>query len=434
MPVDLPTNAPSMRWRIASVTAVLVLFSILALCAALLIAVHAREDEFIDLIVAEQMEHSQQRWKVSPALASPNTPDMQLFHVAPGAAPDGVPDFLATLPRGDHELRHDGKEFHVAVRETTEGRFILAYDVEEHGERERSLWLIVLSGALMVSALTLASIYRLAGRLTRHLDRLAAGVAAGTGVAHNHPGMERELLILARALATHEARQAEQLAREREFSANLSHELRTPLASIRSDAEMLAELPAMPEAATRRAARISATVGRITALAESLLALAREGAGETREDVPLAAALRETCDALLPARSRASEDATDVCIDVPDTAMVAADPSLLRLVLRNLLDNALRHARAGEVTCTLDGSILQVRDSGPGFAADELPFVFERQFHGGGNGRHGIGLALVRHVAAASGWRAAAGNADEGGATVSVDFGESLHFRSVDRS
>jgi signal transduction histidine kinase len=159
------------------------------------------------------------------------------------------------------------------------------------------------------------------------------------------------------------------------------------------------------------------------------------GAGETREQVPLAAALRETCDALLPARTRTTGDSTAVTIAVPETATVTADPSLLRLVLRNLLDNALRHARAGEVACTLDGTTLHVRDSGPGFSPEDLPYVFDRRFHGGGNGRHGIGLALVRHVAAASGWTATARNAGDGsGAVVSVDFHENLHSGAVDRN
>ncbi len=65
-------------------------------------------------------------------------------------------------------------------------------------------------------------------------------------------------------------------------------------------------------------------------------------------------------------------------------------------------------------------------DSGPGFSPEALPHVFDRYYHSGHNGRFGIGLALVRHVAEASGWQVSAGNAEGGGGKVSIDFGATL--------
>jgi len=110
---------------------------------------------------------------------------------------------------------------------------------------------------------------------------------------------------------------------------------------------------------------------------------------------------------------------------VPDGTTVSADPTLLDLVLRNLLDNALRHSDRGEIVCALESSRLIVSDCGPGFAEAELPHVFDR-FFSGPQGRHGLGLALVQHVCSASGWRVSAGNAETGGSQVTIDLGDSL--------
>ena len=110
---------------------------------------------------------------------------------------------------------------------------------------------------------------------------------------------------------------------------------------------------------------------------------------------------------------------------IPERTTVSTDPTLFDLVLRNLLDNALRHSNRGEIVCALEGSRLIVSDCGPGFVEAELPHVFDRFFHGP-QGRHGLGLALVCHVCRASGWQVSAGNAAAGGGQVTIDLGDRL--------
>ena len=117
---------------------------------------------------------------------------------------------------------------------------------------------------------------------------------ARDGTPFAQPGLDAELLAVARALDRAEARQAAVLARERDFNANLSHELRTPLAGIRSDAEMLLTDPVLSAKARRRAERIVATTDRTAALAHSLLLLAREARPQAVEPVNLSAAVRAT--------------------------------------------------------------------------------------------------------------------------------------------
>jgi signal transduction histidine kinase len=114
--------------------------------------------------------------------------------------------------------------------------------------------------------------------------------------------------------------------------------------------------------------------------------------------------------------------APPLVLAVPAAVAVQADPALLALVLRNLLDNALRYSGTGLVHCLLVDTRLIVRDAGPGFTDADLGRVFDR-FYVGERGMHGLGLALVRHACEASGWRVSAANAVEGGGELTVDFG-----------
>ncbi len=356
-----------MRWRIATLTAALVLVIILAQALALLLVFDEDGEDFVEQVLDQQIAHSMTLWPNGPEQAAPNTRDMQLYHV-PAAPPVAEPPaHFAQLGIGNHEVHAGDREYHVAVRDGPSGRFILAYDVEEHEERGRARALVIIFGALLMSGVTLLAVYLLAGQLTRRLESLVTSVSSGSG-GHARPGMERELLLLARALDAHEARQAAQLARERDFSANLSHELRTPLTSIRGDAELIADLPELPPGARRRAERIGATVERITALAESLLALARDIPEAVPQRVPLAALIREVWEGLLPAQSGRPGPTLPggLVSDIPATASITANPALLRLVLRNLLDNALRHTPEGAVRCVLEGTTVPRGGQRPG--------------------------------------------------------------------
>lgn len=410
-----------MRFRIAITVASLALLAILVQAGVLFFMFEDMEEAFIDRILDQQLERSIEIWRNSPRLAQPNSPGMTLYRLAAGDVT--APADLARLAVGNHEIFKGGSEFHVAVREEEGARFILLYDVAGHEARLADMRAIIISGALLVTLAVMVAVYALAGRLTRRLEALAAQVDGGARTGcHAQPGMEREILAVARALDAHEARHAALLARERDFTANLSHELRTPLTAIRTDAELIAAVPGLPDAAQRRAGRIIAGVDQIAGLAESLLFLAREARSGLNEEVHLESALREAWAAIAAQYG----PAVQLELDVAHQAVLQADPSLLALVLRNLFDNAVRHAQAGKVACRLRGSILQVHDDGPGFSAGDLPRVFERFFRHPESGGHGLGLALVSHICTACGWEVRAANAPEGGAQISIDFRSTL--------
>ena len=101
------------------------------------------------------------------------------------------------------------------------------------------------------------------------------------------------------------------------------------------------------------------------------------------------------------------------------------DPVALQRVLTNLLDNALSHART-RVELRVTGPRVDVSDDGPGFAAEDLPHVFEPLYRGDkarGAGGAGLGLAIARRLVHAHGGEVEATNRPEGGARVTVTLG-----------
>jgi signal transduction histidine kinase len=177
------------------------------------------------------------------------------------------------------------------------------------------------------------------------------------------------------------------LARERSNSAHIAHELRTPLTAIVGELDALARSdPSTQQAATR----IRGDVARLADVIDAILVLSDRGAIVPAEIVNVADVARE----LAPADAR---------VEAPDEALVEADERLVRLALRNLLDNARKYAggaRAVRVSREPDGVRLAVIDDGTGLDAEARTRMFDRYWRGvaDGDGR-GLGLALVRAVA-----------------------------------
>jgi signal transduction histidine kinase len=202
----------------------------------------------------------------------------------------------------------------------------------------------------------------------------------------------------------------------RDFVANVSHELKTPLTVIGGFAETLADPGIAAQDRQRFAETIVTHVRRMQRIVDDLLDLSRIESGgwvpqPTRVDVAAAAN-----DAILPCRENARDKGVTLDVDVPaDAAAVIADPTAVRQVIGNLVDNAIRYTpRGGRITVFAerkgDGVWLGVRDTGVGIPLEHLPRIFERFYRvdparsreAGGTG---LGLSIVRHLAEAHGGR-----------------------------
>ncbi|MFJ5646146.1 sensor histidine kinase [Streptomyces sp. NPDC093223] len=279
--------------------------------------------------------------------------------------------------------------------------------------------LLVFSAAAGVALLliTLVAGWYMAGRMLARLQRItttARGIADST--LHERidfAGPSDEIKELADTFDAMLTRLDQAFQAQRRFAANASHELRTPLAAMRT---ILQVALSSPDPADLRAAGAQLLVlnKRSSDITEALLTLARSDHGAiARRPVDLADLAREACDQALAAAAKA-----EVKISRPKgSACVLGDPILLRQLVANLIDNAVKHNYRGgtvlaEVTRSDDGSVrFTMRNSGPVLDQEDVRRAFE-PFHRldtrvqGATGRpagFGLGLAIVHAIVQAHG-------------------------------
>jgi signal transduction histidine kinase len=211
---------------------------------------------------------------------------------------------------------------------------------------------------------------------------------------------------------------------QKRFISDASHELRSPLASLRQFAEVA---QAHPDRVT--AGELSDAIldegARLERLVDGMLTLARSDE-HGLVVVPRAVDL----DDLVLAEVKRLRVSTALTVDASGVgaARIAGDAPLLAGLVRNLVDNAARHADTLvgiSLTETADGVVFAVDDDGDGIPAEQRERVFDRfvrldDARGRESGGSGLGLSIVREIAVAHGGRVAALQSSLGGARVEV--------------
>jgi two-component system OmpR family sensor kinase len=250
------------------------------------------------------------------------------------------------------------------------------------------------------------------------------------------PRARDELARLAKTLNAMLARNEEAFQRERRFVADASHELRSPLAILR--AELDVALLGESSTGELRTALASAAdeAERLSQLASDLLTLAQADEGRLPIE-PATVAVGKIFERIQDRFSRRSALARrSISWSAPAELTVWGDPLRIEQALSNLVDNALRYG-AGDVLLYAEAEhdrlALHVADSGAGFPTEFLDVAFER-FSRSDAGRtsegSGLGLSIVRSIAAAHDGEARAANRPEGGADVSLSLPLRPHERT----
>jgi two-component system, OmpR family, sensor histidine kinase QseC len=238
-----------------------------------------------------------------------------------------------------------------------------------------------------------------------------------------------EVAPLVRSLNALFGRVGRMIENERRFTADAAHELRTPLAALKTQAQV-ARGAADDDARRHALDNVIAGCDRATRLVEQLLTLARLEPGQLKggaEACDLRAIAQQTLAEMAPAAL-----ARKVEIELADgtPAPATAYPGLVSVLLRNLVDNAVRHGAAGgtarvEVGCTGDGATLCVQDDGSGIAPDERTRVGQRFYRIPGTEAtgSGLGLSIVHRIAEIHGASVTLGDGRNGkGLRVIVTF------------
>jgi two-component system sensor histidine kinase QseC len=265
------------------------------------------------------------------------------------------------------------------------------------------------------------------------LERLSAAIAIRDARALEPiapaqlPGEAAQLVAALNALL---ARLRQSLETERAFTADAAHELRTPLAAIKVQAEVA--LASTHEAERRQALQqLIAGVDRATHLVQQLLQLARieHGSGHLHQAI----ALDELAAQAIAAQAdQAVQRGMELSLDAGTPGSIAGDPAMLRILIDNLIDNALKYGRSGgtiEVRIRPDesGPVLTVVDDGEGVSAADLARLHDRFFRieGTSASGSGLGLSIVEKIAAAHHAKVEFHSGIGGrGLGVSVRFGE----------
>ncbi|HVY06521.1 MAG TPA: HAMP domain-containing sensor histidine kinase [Burkholderiales bacterium] len=298
-----------------------------------------------------------------------------------------------------------------------DGRWLVVRHAGLDHPPRAGLGLTVIAALVLLFLAVAIAVHPVARRLTRRLERLQQGVetlGSGDLSARVHIRGRDEVAQLAASFNRAAARIEELVGAHKMLLANASHELRTPLTRIRMGVELMKDDPS-----PQRHADLERDIAEIDALIEGILLSSRLdalGAAGTKEDSDLLAIAAEEC-----ARY-------DGCSVGGESVIVQADPGLLRHLLRNLVENALRHGRPPvDVTVGRENGIavLRVSDHGDGIADSERETVFEpfRRARGAAKGGTGLGLSLVRKIARLHGGDARVEEPGPGGLTVLVTFG-----------
>lgn len=306
---------------------------------------------------------------------------------------------------------------------------VAAVPMADVNQTSRTLSLLLVGVVpVLVIGLGLA-VWFVLGRALRPVEdlRAAAAEVAATGGPGSLPVPPTgELAALAETLNAmldrlDEAAAAERAAaqtardaadRQRAFVADAAHELRSPLASMVTALEVAQRHPdAYPQ--EELLAVLGSDVDRLRALVDDLLLLARVGSRPLRlVPLDLAESTTDVVEALADGRS-------DVVVRVEGAGTGEGDAAAVDRVLRNLLANAVRHAR-GDVEITVDAGSVTIDDDGAGIPADQRERVFERfvrldEARERDAGGSGLGLAIARELAREQGGDVTVGESPTGG-------------------
>lgn len=372
----------------------------LAQSAQLLLAQATHEIDEIDFD-REQFGHKYQRRFVFQIL---DRAGQVLLHsaVAPAVA-------LASQP-GYSDVQLNGEKWRVLARWDADGEYQVQV-AERHAPRiklARAITLRMLLPALAALPLLALLIWLGVSKGLAPLGRIAREVAS-RAPQHLAPldiqQSPREILPLVEALNGLFERLNQTLENERRFTADAAHELRTPLAALRVQAQVA--LRAQEDSERRHAIeQVVAGADRATHLVEQLLTLARldpDTARAMHQPFDLHAVATETLSALAPA---AVAKHIELSLAEGPQVMVQGDAAMLGMLLRNLVDNAVRYTpEGGTVSVAVKSehgrAVLEVCDTGPGILPEEQDHVLERFYRGLGTGQSGsgLGLSIVKRIA-----------------------------------
>jgi two-component system OmpR family sensor kinase len=353
--------------------------------------------------------------------------------------PDGVQVFRTTssarLPQravlGFSNVKANGTTYRIFSVQTPAQTVQVAQDMAVRRNMAGNLALRTVAPIAVMMPILMLVVWWVVSRSLEPVARVRKQVAARQAddlSPVSETGLPDEVLPLVQELNLLFGRVRTAFRAQHNFVADAAHELRTPLAALKLQALSLKRADSA-EARDVAIGRLTAGIERATRLVEQLLVLARQEASVVKPvPVDLAALAARTVGELA---GLASAKGVDLGLQHADVAHVAGQPDALAILLRNLVDNAVKYTPGGgtvdvTVHAAPDGPLLVVEDSGPGIPPDERVRVLDRFYRVAGSeaSGSGLGLAIITAIAERHGATLTLGQSERlGGLSAQVRFG-----------
>ncbi|MDP3708781.1 MAG: ATP-binding protein [Polaromonas sp.] len=361
--------------------------------------------------------------------------------------PDGTPLFRSTHtelpPRavlGFSDVEANGNRYRVYSLQTPSQTVQIAQDLDDRAARARALALNAVLPFVLLTPLLMLAVWWVITRSLAPVERTRREVARRAADDLSplaNEGLPDEVRPLVDELNLLFGRVRSAFETQKNFVADAAHELRSPLTALKLQAQALRRTDADPAAREAAVARLNQGIDRAIRGVEQLLLLAREEAGsgqapgaagraDLQQVVKLAVA-----DVLPQARNKNIDLGLAGNPSAQTTPEVSGQAEALRILLRNLLENAVKYTPTdGRVDVSLAEQqgqpVLTVEDSGPGIAPENRLRVFDRFFRASDTAQEtgsGLGLAIVKAIADRHGAALVLGRSERlGGLKVEVRF------------
>ncbi|MEJ5069834.1 quorum sensing histidine kinase QseC [Enterobacter sp. MYb186] len=312
----------------------------------------------------------------------------------------------------------DGK-YRVVVGQEREYRQEMALDVVRS---QLTPWLVALPVMLLLLIVLLS---RELWPLKKLTQTLRARSPDATDRLATH-GVPVEVRPLVDALNQLFARTQDMMARERRFTSDAAHELRSPLTALKVQTEVAQLSLDDPQAQAKALTQLHAGIDRASRLVEQLLTLSRLDSLENLDDVKTLNMADLLQSAVMDIYHPAQQARIDIRLNIHAPRVTRPGQQLLlSLLVRNLLDNAVRYSpRGSQVEVTLDAHSVTVRDTGPGISPDALARIGERFYRPPGQDQtgSGLGLSIVKRIAALHRMTVSLRNGQNGGFEVRIGW------------
>ena len=380
-----------------------------------------------DQLLAKQSEFELQNIRsllaAEPDAALPDSASLSIY-LDSRAVSKPIPGYLADLPDGEHhDIQHDGKAYHVLVAAFGDDRLYIQSDITEI-ERSENLLATILLVAWIVFIVMLFFIARilskrLSGPVAQLADELSRINPDQRGIRIGQDFADDEVGAIARAFDSYALKMDNYVEKQVAFAAMASHELRSPLTIVRTSTDLIASRHDDPGLNTHLE-KIQRATDNMANMIHALLAVTRDRPSENlRERIHPAEMIDEIVDHLQPditAKRIHIENRID-----PGVAL-QADPTLLTVVLTNLLRNSIKHGGNSAIEIELAGETLSIEDNGIGIPTEDLQHIFDFTWRGQHSQGYGVGLYISRLVCDHQGWGLELIPGKEGGTVARIAF------------